>query len=211
MLAIDLLKGQGIPLKTRPAGASLTAIIIAVPMVATIITLGNYVRGEVILRNQKRLLTTIQTEIFKLTDSVKFKQDTERQIEDMNACFVEVDEAILRQIQWSPVLQVIAENMPSSLVLSSLNIKSELKSKDVPRRNDPLKKVSVPFPKRTLYISLYGKQIRGSDEAVLEFLSALNASNVGSDRADKPRLVAQATDEKKNVTNYVIEYVFMPL
>ncbi len=211
MLAIDLLKGQGIPIKTRPAGASLTAIAIAVPVVVTIITLGNYVRGEVILRNQRSLIDTIQAEIFKLTDSVKFKQDTERQIEDMSACFVEVDEAILRQNQWSPVLQVIAENIPSSLVLSSLNIKSELRNKDVPRRNDPLKKISVPFAKRVLYISLYGKQTRGSDEAVLEFLSALNVSNVGSDKADRPRLVAQATDEKRNITNYVIECVFMPL
>jgi hypothetical protein len=124
---------------------------------------------------------------------------------------VEVDEAILRQIQWSPVLQTIAENIPSSLVLSSLNIKSEPKNKDVPQRNNPSRTISVPFPKRTLYISLYGKQMRGSDEAVLEFLSILNASNVGSDRADKPRLVAQATDERKNVTNYVIECVFMPM
>ena len=211
MLAIDLLKGQGIPLKTRPAGASLTAIVIAVPVVAAIITLGNYVRGEVILRNQRRLLTTIQTEIFKLTDSVKFKQDAERQIEDMNACFVEVDEVILQENQWSPVLQVIAENMPSSLVLSSLNIKTELRNKDVPQRNDPSRRISVPLAKRILYISLYGKQTRGSDEAVLEFLSALNVSNIGSDRADKPRLVAQVTDEKNNIMNYVIECVFMPL
>ena len=88
---------------------------------------------------------------------------------------------------------------------------AELRNKDVPQRNDPSRRISVPLAKRILYISLYGKQTRGSDEAVLEFLSALNVSNIGSDRADKPRLVAQVTDEKNNIMNYVIECVFMPL
>ncbi len=211
MLAIDLLKGQGIPIKTRPAGASLMAIVIAVPVVATIITLVNYIRVEVILRNQRRLLTTIQTDIFKLTDSVKFKQDTELQIEDMNTCFVEVDDAILEQIQWSPILQVLAENMPASLVLSSLSIKSETESKEVPQRKNPLKRMSVPVSKRILYISLYGRRTRGSDEAVLKLLSTLNTSGVLRERADNIRLIAQATDERRNVMNYVIECVFKPL
>jgi hypothetical protein len=211
MLTIDLLKGQGIPVGTRPAGASFLAIVIAVPVVVAIVTLGNYGRGGVVLRNQRRLLTTLQADIFKLTDSVKFKQNTERQINDMNACFVEVDETILQQIQWSPILQVLAENMPTSLVLSSLNIKSEIKSKEVPQRKNPSKKMAVPVPRRILYISLYGRRTRGSDEAVLKLLSALNMSSALRERADNIRLIAQATDERKNVMNYVVECVFKPL
>ena len=211
MLTIDLLKGQGIPARTRPAGASLLAIVIAVPVVVTIVTLGNYVRGGVMLRNQKHLLTTIQADIFKLANSVKYKQDAERQIDDMNACFVEVDEAILQQIQWSPILQVLAENMPASLVLSSLSIKSEIESKEVPQRKNPSKRMSVPVPKRILYISLYGRRTRGSDEAVLKLLSTLNTSSALRERADNIRLIAQATDRRRNVMNYVIECVFKPL
>lgn len=211
MLTIDLLKGQGIPARTRPAGASLLAIVIAVPVVVTIVTLGNYVRGGVMLRNQRHLLITIQTDIFKLANSVKYKQDAERQIDDMNACFVEVDEAILQQIQWSPILQVLAENMPASLVLSSLSIKSEIESKEVSQRKDPSKRMSVPVSKRILYISLYGRRTRGSDEAVLKLLSTLNTSSVLRERADNIRLIAQATDRRRNVMNYVIECVFKPL
>lgn len=211
MLTIDLLKGQGIPVRTRPAGASLLAIVIAVPVVVTIVTLGNYVRGGIMLRNQKHLLTTIQADIFKLANSVRYKQDAERQIDDMNACFVEVDEVILQQIQWSPILQVLAENMPTSLVMSSLNVKSEIESKEVPQRKNPSKGMSVPVPKRILYISLYGKRTRGSDEAVLKLLSALNTSSFLGERADNIRLIAQATDRRRNVMNYVIECVFKPL
>ncbi len=211
MLTIDLLKGQGVPIKTRPAGATLLAIVIAVPVITTIVMLGSYVQGSIVLKNQKRLLTGLQMDIFKLVDSVKLKEESERQIGDMNACFVEVDEAIVQQIQWSPVLQVLAENMPPRLILSGLSIKSEFESKVVGQRDDPLKKITIPVPKRILYVNLYGRLTSGSDEAVLEFLKALNASSVLSERADNIRLVAQATDERRNVMNYVIECIFKPL
>jgi hypothetical protein len=211
MLTIDLLKGQGIPIKTRPAGATLLAIVIAVPVITTIVMLGSYVQSSIVLKNQKRLLTGLQMDIFKLSDSVKLKEENERQIGNMNACFVEVNEAIVQQIQWSPVLQVLAENMPPRLILSGLSIKSEIESKAVPQRDDPLKKTSIPVAKRVLYVNLYGRLTSGSDEAVLEFLKALNSSSVLSERADNIRLVAQATDERRNIMNYVIECVFKPL
>jgi len=211
MLTIDLLKGQGIPLKTRPAGASLLAIVIAVPVVVTIVALGNYVRGGIMLRNQKHLLNTIQADIFKLSNSVRYKEEAESQISAMKECFIELDDTILQQIQWSPILQVLAEKMPSSLVLSSLTIRSEIETKQVPHRKSPSKKIPVPVPKRVLYISLYGRQTRGSDEAVLEFLSILNTSSILRNRADNIRLVAQATDKRRNSVNYVIECVFKPL
>ncbi|HIJ70801.1 MAG TPA: hypothetical protein HPP87_05485 [Planctomycetes bacterium] len=211
MLTIDLLKGKGIPLKTRPAGASLLAIVIAVPVVVTIVALGNYVRGGIMLRNQKHLLNTIQADIFKLSNSVRYKEEAENQISAMKECFMELDDTILQQIQWSPILQVLAEKMPSSLVLSSLTIRSEIETKQVPHRKSPANKIPVPVPKRVLYISLYGRQTRGSDEAVLEFLSVLNTSSILRNRADNIRLVAQATDNRRNVMNYVIECVFKPL
>ena len=81
----------------------------------------------------------------------------------------------------------------------------------VPQRDDPLKKMSIPVAKKILYINLYGRLTSSSDEAVLEFLKALNSSSVLSKRADNIRLVAQATDERRNVMNYVIECVFEPL
>ena len=211
MLTIDLLRGRGIPIKTRPAGATLLAIVLAVPVVITIVMLGNYVQGSIVLRNQKRLLTSLQGDIFRLADSVKLKEGAERQIDNMNACFVEVDEAIMQQIQWSPVLQALAENMPRSLILSELSIKSEFETKEIPQRDNPLKKMLIPVKRRILYINLYGRLGSGSDEAVLEFLKALNAWNVSSQKADNIRLVAQATDERRSVMNYVIECVFKPL
>ena len=163
------------------------------------------------LRNQKHLLNTIQADIFKLSNSVRYKEEAENQISAMKECFMELDDTILQQIQWSPILQVLAEKMPSSLVLSSLTIRSEIETKQVPHRKSPANKIPVPVPKRVLYISLYGRQTRGSDEAVLEFLSVLNTSSILRNRADNIRLVAQATDNRRNVMNYVIECVFKPL
>jgi hypothetical protein len=211
MLTIDLLKGRGIPPKSRPAGASLMAVLIAVPVIVTIVTFGNYVRGGIIIRNQKRVLTDIQADIFKLAEGIKFKQDAEREISNINACFVEVNDVILQQIQWSPIFEALAKNMPTNLILSELSVKSEIDSKNVPQRKNPLKMITIPVPRRILYISLYGRQAGSSDKAVLEFIKVLNASTPISERADSIRLIAQATDEKKDVMEYVIECVFKPL
>jgi hypothetical protein len=210
MLTIDLLRGHGVPIKTRPAGATLLAIVIAVPVVTTIVMLGNYVQDSIVLRNQKQLLTSLQGDIFRLADSVKLKEGTERQIDNMNVCFVEIDESIMQQIQWSPVLQALAENMPRSLILSGLSIKTDLETREVPQRGNPLKKLLIPAKKRILHINLYGRLSISSDEAVLDFLKALNAWNVLTKKADNIRLVAQATEESKGVMHYVIECVFEP-
>ena len=45
MFTIDLLKGQGIPIKSRPTGIAISAAAVAVPVIIAIVMLGFYLRN----------------------------------------------------------------------------------------------------------------------------------------------------------------------
>lgn len=208
MLTIDLLRGQGIPIKSRPGGAALLAVTIAVPIVIAIIMGGNYVRSRIILSTQQQFLNKVDADISRLADSIKLEERIKRRINDINGCLAEVGDITHWHVQWSGILQALAENIPPCLVLAELSVKSGTVNKEVSSRNDPSKTINVSVPKRVLYISLYGKPEEGSDEAVLEFLRGLNASIALSDIVDTIRLLSQTSDVKKYVMHYMIECVF---
>ena len=66
MLTIDLLKGRGIPIKSKPGGTALLAITIAMPIVAAFVLLGDYMHGRIILLMHEESLENIVIIFFVL-------------------------------------------------------------------------------------------------------------------------------------------------
>ena len=54
MFTIDLLKGQGIPIRSQPQGIVLGVIIIVVPLIMTVISLNSYLNSRVTIGVQAR-------------------------------------------------------------------------------------------------------------------------------------------------------------
>ena len=210
MFTIDLLKGQGIPIKSRPGGAVFVAVIIAVPVILTMIMLGDYVRGSIILTTQQRFLGNIEADILKYSQARTSHENARQWLEDTNACLTEAADMMKYQIQWSPVLEILAKNMPVDLVLSELNLRTETINKEVPKRDEPSKKITITVPKRILTITFYGNLGSASDLQALEFLKAMNVSGLLSKKIETVRIISQTADSKTNTMHYVIECVFKP-
>jgi len=208
MFTIDLLKGQGIPIKSRPGGAAFVAMIIAVPIIITMIMFGDYVRCNIMLNTQQRFFDNIETDIIKYSQARIFQENAKRWIEETNECLEEASDIISHQIQWSPVLEVLARNMPVKLVLSELSLRTEVDNREVPRRDDPSKKTTIPFPKRILTITFYGKLNSVSDRQALGFLKALSTSEFLNHKVEGIRMISQTADIKNNAMQYTIECVF---
>ena len=208
MFTIDLLKGQGIPIKSRPGGAALLAVTIAVPVIAIIIMLGNYGRERVILSTYRWTLSNTKARIADLIGSVLFQEETKREIDSIKACFVEVADAIQQQIQWSEVLETIADNMPDTIIMENITIRSgDIRIKVVDRIN-PKRTLNISVPQRILQMTLYGKLDADTDLAVQDFLTALRNSSVLSKNTERIEPISQNNDDVKNVTYYSIECVF---
>jgi hypothetical protein len=208
MFTIDLLKGQGIPIKSRPGGAAILAVTIAVPVIAIIIMLGNYGRSKVELSMQRRALSNTNERIADLVRSVQLQKETLQEIDSIKACFVEVTDVIQQQVQWSPVLEVIADNMPDTLIMENIVIRSNDIRVKVVDRNISDRTLDISVPQRILTMTLYGKLAADTDLAVQDFLTALRNSNALNKKTERIEPFSQYNDDIKNVTYYSIECVF---
>ena len=208
MFTIDLLKGQGIPIKSRPGGAALLAVTIAVPVIAIIIMLGNYGRERVMLSTYRWTLSSTKARIADLIDSVQLQEEALQEIENIKVCFVEVADAIQQQIQWSEVLEVIADNMPDTIIMEEIIMRSEDVRIEVVDRSNPKRTLDISVPQRILQMILYGKLDADTDIAVQNFLTALRTSSVLSEKTETIEPLSQHNDDIKNVTYYSIECVF---
>lgn len=208
MLSIDLLKGQGIPIKSRPGGAAFVTIIIAVPVIIAVVMLGNYVRGTIVVSTNKRILKNYEADIADFSKNIEFQQNAKSRIENMKACLGEVSDIMKQQIQWSEILEDLAKSLPHHLVLSELNLRLESVNKEVPRRDDPEKKITIPVPKCVLSINFYGKRMSNSDQDALEFLQSLRAAEALKAKVESIRMLSQHEDPKDDTVHYEIECEF---
>lgn len=202
MFTIDLLKGKGIPLKSKPGGAVLMGLTFAVPIVITIVMLGSYLCGRIIVSMQRGVIVGYEAKISKLAEDLALHKEAERKVADLNACLREVAGAINDHTQWSGILQVLAENIPERLVLEKLNVKAESVSKWIPDKDNPGKSMTIYVPRWIMQISLYTELQTDSDEVVLQFQGNLRDSNMLSSRG-----VNISDDEKRGRRYYEIQCI----
>lgn len=173
MFTIDLLKGEAIPLKGTPVGFVMMAITVVVPIVAAIGMLALYQNNQAAVSGKERELAKLQAEIDRLSDAVDLQDALKKEKGVYGKCLSEVKSSVSRHTQWSPVLTTLIENMPNSVMLTSLEIEHESVRRKVPKKDDPKKKVEVSVPVRILRVGVSGGRQSKLDEAVKEFMDRL--------------------------------------
>jgi hypothetical protein len=208
VFTIDLLKGQGIPIKTMPGGMILVAMAFFVPALFTVVLAGNYIHGSIVISTQKNLLNDCESKIEQLSAGLEVKQTLDQEAGNIILFLQETADYLDYQIQWSPILKFLAANIPESLTMEQLKVSTVSVTKTVPKRNEPEKKTSVSIPKRTLSIILYGNEKAGSNEAALELQRVLQESEILASKIEDARIVSQKADKTKGVIYYGLHCIF---
>jgi len=208
MLNIDMLKGQGIPMKSNPGTALLLALVIAVPVLATMAITAEYLNGRIELKTLKNEWSEVEDNISQLSAGVKFQASDRGIINNINACFVEVHEILQYHIQWTPVLVTLIENLPEKLFLEKLTLDTYPLQTEVPKRSDPLEFVSVDVPKSIVFIDLYSHLADDDIKNVQDYIEQLNSLESFREKIDSIRPLTQITDEHEGVKRYSIKCVF---
>ena len=210
MFTIDLLKGQGIPPKSRPEGIAVGAIGLAVPVIVAIVIAGVYMTDNISLSTQKRELADYEKRVDKLSDALELKRAFEKQRATINEVLSEVSSSIDRHMQWSDVLVDIVENMPESMILAELEAKQNMVRRRVAKDGDAETKVDVMVPLRTLSITVSGKSEYDCDRAVRDFSDRLRISKVLGPKLDDIRVSKSNLGRRKqrNFVSYQIDCVF---
>lgn len=209
MFKIDLLKGQGVPMESSPAGIAIAAVTVVVPLIVAIVMFGFYLSDKTTTLIKKQGIARFQTEIDKLSGAVRMQELLEKEKSVYGDCLSEVKTSVGRYIQWSPVLVTLVENMPDSVMLTDLEVKQSSVRKKVPNKDNPQEMVEKNIPVRVLRLTVRGSSQYNNDKAVSDFRGSLLSSvflgpkleNVVFSRESEMR-------DGRDITSYEIDCIF---
>jgi len=211
MFTIDLLKGQGLPAKSRPESIAIAAATLAVPVIIAIVMFGLYLRNKIIISVQKQAIANYETKIGGLSDAVELQKSFENEKNAISGCLSEASASLGRHTQWSPVLATLVKNMPDSVVLTELEVKQTSVKRKVPKKDDPKKMIDISVPVRTLRINVCGSPQSDCDKAVRDFRERLRSSTLLGPKLENIRVSQRfGTLESRDVVSYQIECIFKP-
>jgi hypothetical protein len=211
MFKIDLLKGEGAPVKKRPEGVIVAAISLIVPVIVAAVIFGFYVSTSVAISIHRQEVANYEAKISELSDAVALQESFERDKNAIGSSMSEVSSTVGRYTQWSPVLVAVVENMPDSMVLTSLEVNQHSIKRKVPKEDDPQTMIDTTIPVKTLRISVSGKPPHTYDRAVRDFSDRLRSSKVLGPKLEDIRVSQDVGKlEGQDVVSYQIDCVFTP-
>jgi len=211
MFKIDLLKGQGIPIKSRPESIAVASVTFAVPLIIAMMMLGYYLNGKIVISIQNKKLTNYQAKHNELSNVIEPQNALENKLKDTNSCLTEVAASVGRHSQWSTVLSEIVRIMPDSLVLTGLDVKQDSAIKRVSNPQKPEEKMNTIVPVRTLQMKVCGSSPTSYDQAVRDFQDRLRNSALLGPKLDNIA-VSQGFEmlDGQEVVFYEINCIFKP-
>ena len=211
MFTIDLLNGQAIPPKGKPGGLAIIAMTVVVPIAVAIVMFLVYFNNDVALAVKEKEIARYETEINKNSDAVKINNELQEEKRAYSKYLSEVRSSIGKHTQWSPALATLIENIPDSVILTSLEIEHDLVRKKVPKKDNPKKKVEISIPVRILRVGVTGGDQRDCDRAVKDFMDRLWASASLGPMFENIGHSQESTEEgDRNVISYEISCYFKP-
>jgi Tfp pilus assembly protein PilN len=179
MFNIDLLKGEGLPEKGKARNMLVVAIASAVPVIAAIVMFGFYLHEKIEISILSRQVVQEQKNIEELSDAVAKLQKLEKEKADYGIRIAEVNKAINRHTQWSPILATVVANIPESVVLTTIEVKTKQGSMKIkaPTEDDPKKTKTISVNIPTLKMSVVALMQSNSNEDIRDFRSKLLASD----------------------------------
>lgn len=208
---IDLLNGQAIPLKSKPGGLAVVVATAVIPLTVAMGMFSLYLHNNIAVTVKQKEIARYDAEAGKLSDAVKLQEAMEKEKTTCKDSLSDVRSSIKRHTQWSPILTTLIENMPDSVVLTSIEVEHNSVKKKVPKKEDPKKMVEVDVLARTLHLTVSGGSQRSCDEAVREFRDRLRASPFLGPKLENIAVAQQSeTRQGRDVVSYEINCLFKP-
>jgi len=211
MFTIDLLKGQGVPLKSSPGGIAIVAISAVVPIIVAIIMFGFYLDDKAQASISEQEIIRCRSEIDKLSGAVKLQESLEKKKILYGDCLSEVQSSIGKYIQWSPVLVTMVENMPNSVMLTGLEVRQDSVRRKVPKPDNPQEMIDGSVPIKILRMSISGGPQYDCNKEVRDFQDRLQSSTFLGPKLENIVVSRESeTLEGRDVASYEIDCVFKP-
>jgi hypothetical protein len=204
MFTIDLLKGQGIPMRVTLQAVAVVAAAALFPVVMGIAVFFYYTNSVVTLSVQQQQLAGYRAKTAKLSDDVAHKEAIEGEISAHRSCLAEVNSLVVTHYQWSPVLGDLVESIPESLVLRTLQVRDRSLRKKIQDPQNPHMTKEISVAAKTLMMNV--RVTSGSDSDAVEDLQEKLYSSESLGPMVEKIVVSRQTEtfEDHSVTSYDI-------
>ncbi len=218
MFTIDLLKGQGRPIRTRPKGIAIFVATFVVPMLVAILMASYYYNNKVVISINKQNIANYTTQIGRLADTLKLKESWDRDKANLSNCLSDVANSVKTHTQWSPILVSLVQNLPDSAILNSLEVrqtsikKAAAGGSAIAGKDNKDKTGDVSITVRTLKMRLCGNPNSDFDREIKVFRDRLLASNVIGTKLEDVVIASQTNGnmDGRDVVSYDIDCIFKP-
>ncbi len=211
MYEIDLLQGEGVPMRSRPGGIAFVCMVIAVPLIIGAAMVTIYLEHRVAISVQNRQLTRLRQAVTALAPALEAKRSLERQEAHDIDLLADVRSTLTRRTQWSPVLTTVIDCLPGGLILTRLGATREVVRRQVPTEENPETTMEINVPVRSLQIRVAGHDEETAYRAVKEFQDRLRSSADLGTRIDMLTVSQESqTLDGDPVVSYELNCTFRP-
>ena len=204
MFNIDLFKGHGVPIKSKPGGTFIVAISFIVPVALASIILGNLLHNRILISTNTEQMRIYDAKINRLTPELNLRDSIQKQKQALESSHEELADIIRLHTQWSGALQALVENMPPTVVLEELDVKIIVDKKPVPKRYDAKKTIDVDIPKRTLEVKMHVAQADNvKSSAFRDFKDAFQFSPLATNLIEAVRMLGPTVVDKDGIDKYI--------
>ncbi len=212
MFTIDLLKGTGIPIKNSPGTVALKVLPFVLPLVAAVYLFGSYEFNRTVLATEISSIDKMRDKLAEYSADIQQARQWTAAAEQTRKNLAEVTRGLGRHLQWSPILQTIAEELPDAIALKELKLIRNTTRKKVSESKESNKQVNKVMIHRILSIRVFGESSWKTDEAVQQYLDRLGKAPAIERWMKDIRIVSQQTEETsgKSFTTHTIECELKP-
>ena len=209
MYEIDLLKGEGVPIRSRPGGIAFACLVIAVPLIVGAAMASIYMEHRVATSVQSQQLIRLRRMIAALSPALETKRTLENRQAANRHLLGDIRTALSGYTQWSPVLTTVIDCMPDALILTKIEATRHSVRREVPLPDNPKATTEIVVPVRALQIGVCGYDEQSAYRAVRTFQDRLRATPVLGPRIDTVTVSQQSQVlNGKQVVSYELNCAF---
>jgi len=204
LYTIDFLKGEGLPIRSKPGQIVRTSIPFLVLVIGAVVLAGSYVSNQILIHPLRAKLASY-AEDTEFLEVAHFLQENQQQQKSLQGILTEVTQSVSYHRQWTGILVGVIEVLPEELLLNRLEVQRQsMREKETDADGKP---VDVLWYQYTLKIGTESSQGLEANGVIQEFVQTLRASDFLVSAIDEISVVSRQNDNNNHM-QYQIDCVF---
>lgn len=190
MFTIDLLKGAGLPKKSRPLVVAMAMVPLLIPLMGTVVLAACWQHNQTLMQTQQKIIDDNQLKINASADDLAYYTQANTKLFTLRQQLEDVELGLRYRIQVSDILKTLTESLPDNLVLNRLDLsRMDQQKKETDKLTGNVRQTLVIH--RKLRVEVGGISQDQIDASADEYVQKLRSCERLKDRVESIQIVAR--------------------